>query len=223
MLTVHHLEHSRSQRILWLLEELGVSYEIQRYARDPKTRLAPQSLKAVHPLGKSPVITEDGTTVAETGAIIEYLLDRHAAGRFRPAPDTPEFQQYRYWLHAAEGSVMPLLVMKLVFGATTQKPVPFFIRPITRAVAGQVGKAFIDPGIEACLQLMEQTLGEHEWFAGDELTGADFIMSFPVEAATVRAAQAGEYPNLHAFLDRLRARPAYQAALERGGPYEIMG
>ncbi len=223
MLIVHHLEHSRSQRVLWLLEELGVEYEIRQYARDAKSRLAPAALKAVHPLGKSPVITDGGRTIAETGAIIEYLLDRYGGGRLRPAPDSDDYLQYRYWLHAAEGSIMPLLVMKLVFNATTTRPVPFFIRPITRAVAGQVGKAYLDPGIADALGLMEKTLGEQAWFAGAEFSGADIMMSFPVQAAFVRTATPAEYPRLHAFRERIEARPAYQAALEKGGPYELMG
>lgn len=223
MLIVHHLEHSRSQRVLWLLEELGLDYQIRHYARDAKTRLAPPELKAVHPLGKSPVITDGTNTVAETGAIIEYVLDRHAAGRLRPAADTAEFLQYRYWLHAAEGSIMPLLVMKLVFNATTVKPVPIFIRPITRAVAKQVGQAYLDPGIEAALTLMEKTLGDQPWFAGQEFSAADVMMSFPVQAAFVRSVKPADYPNLHAFKERIEARPAYVAALEKGGPYDLMG
>lgn len=223
MLIVHHLEHSRSQRILWLLEELQVDYEIQLYKRHPKTRLAPPELREVHPLGKSPVITDGDITVAETGAIVEYLLDTYGAGRMRPAAGTPEFLQYRYWLHSAEGTVMALMVMKLVFDATTRKPVPFFIRPLTKAVAEQVGKAYINPGIRANLDLMEATLRDSEWFAGSELTGADIMLSFPVEAAFVRSVRPAEYPKLHAFVQRVHARPAYQVALERGGPYELMG
>ena len=223
MLTVHHLEHSRSQRVLWLLEELEVEYEIRHYARDRKTRLAPSELKTVHPLGKSPVITDGSRTIAETGAIIEYLLDEYGDGRLRPATDTSEFLDYRYWLHAAEGSIMPLLVMQLVFNATTEKPVPFFIRPITGAVAKQVGRAYINPGISAALGLMESTLADQDWFAGDSLSGADIMLSFPVEAAFVRTAKPAEYPRLHAFMERYQARPAYRRALDRGGPYELMG
>ncbi len=223
MLTVHHLEHSRSQRVLWMLEELGVDYDIRAYARDAKTRLAPPELKAVHPLGKSPVITDGEHTIAETGAIIEYLLDTYGDGRLRPAPGSADYLQYRYWLHAAEGSIMPLLVMKLVFNATTEKPVPFFIRPITGAVAKQVGKAYIDPAIESAMALMEDTLSRQEWFAGDALTGADVMMSFPVQAAFVRSAKPADFPKLAAFLERVEARPAYRKALEKGGPYSLMG
>ncbi len=221
MIQVHHLEHSRSQRILWLLEELEVPYEVKRYGRDPKSQLAPPELKSVHPLGKSPVITDGERTLAESGAIVEYLVDTYGRGRFRPPEGTAAFERYRYWLHAAEGSVMPLLVMKLVFAKTTRPPVPFFVRPITRAVASEVERSYLEPGIRAHLAHMEQELADGGWFAGDELSGADFLMSFPVEAAASRVDFA-PYPRLRTFLDRIHARPAYQRALERGGPYRIL-
>jgi len=222
VIVVHHLENSRSQRILWFLEELGIPYEVRRYPRDKKSQLAPPELKQVHPLGKSPVITDGALTVAESGAIVEYLIDNYGKKKFRPAADTPEFFRYRYWMHAAEGSVMPLLVMKLVFLKTTQPPVPFFIRPLTRAVAAEVGRSYIDPSIQADLAYMERELGTSTWFAGDELTGADILMSFPVEGAASRI-DLGPFPKVRAFLDRVHARPAYQRALERGGPYKILG
>ena len=222
MITVHHLENSRSQRVLWLLEELGVPYDVKRYARDPKTMLAPKELEAVHPLGKSPVITDDDLTVAETGAIVEYLVDRYGGGRFVPARDTPEFLRYRYWMHAAEGSIMPLLVMTLVFTRIEGPPVPFFLRPITRAVSGQVKSSFLNPAIEKHLRQMEAELGKSEWFAGDQITGADFLMIFPVEAAASRFGLGG-YPRLQAYLERVHARAAYRRALERGGPYQLLG
>lgn len=221
MIRVHHLENSRSQRILWLLEELGVPYEVKRYARDPKSQLAPPDLTAVHPLGKSPVITDGDATVAESGAIVEYLIDTHGGGRLRPAAGTPELLRYRYWLHTCEGSVMPFLVMKLVFSKTTEPPVPFLVRPITKAVAAEVGRSYIEPGIRAHLAHMEHELATSTWFAGDELSGADVMMSFPVEAAASRI-DLTSYPKLAAFLERIHARPAYQRALERGGPYRIL-
>ena len=221
MLRVHHLENSRSQRILWLLEELAVPYEVKRYARDPKSQLAPPELTAVHPLGKSPVITDGDATIAESGAIVEYLVDTYGNGRLRPAAGTPEMLRYRYWLHACEGSMMPLLVMKLVFSKTTGPPVPFLVRPITKAVAAEVGRSYIDPGITAQLAHMERELGTSTWFAGEEPSGADVMMSFPVEAAASRI-DLGPYPKLAAFLQRIHARPAYQRALERGGPYRIL-
>jgi glutathione S-transferase len=221
MIRVHHLENSRSQRILWLLEEMGLEYEVKRYARDPKTQLAPPELEAIHPLGRSPVITDGDVTVAESGAIVEYLIDTYGKGRFRPAAGTPEFLRYRYWVHAAEGSLMPFLVMKLVFMKTTQPPVPFFVRPLTKAVAAEVGRSYIDPGILANLALMERELGTSTWFAGNELTGADILVSFPVEGAASRI-DLGPYPKLRSFLERIESRPAYKKALERGGPYRIL-
>lgn len=223
MITVHHLENSRSQRILWLLEELGAQYEVRRYERDKTTSLAPPELLAVHPLGKSPVISDDGLTVAETGAIVEYLIEKHGGGRLVPPEGTPERLRYRYWMHAAEGSVMPLLVMQLVFSRIEGPPVPFFIRPISRLISQQVKKSYIEPSLDKNLAHMEAELGKSTWFAGEELTGADVMMSFPAEAAAVRADLSKGYPKLRAFLDRVHARPAYVKALERGGPYQLLG
>jgi glutathione S-transferase len=222
MLTVHHLENSRSQRILWLLEELQCPYEVKRYARDPRTRLAPAALKEVHPLGKSPVITDDGITVAETGAIIEYILETYGSGRLVPAPGSAERRAYSYWMHAAEGSVMPLLVIRILFEMTTRAPVPWLLRPVTRLVASQVTGNYIDPAMRTSLDLMENALADQPWFAGAEFTAADIMISFPVEAAAARTMPAGAYPGLRAFLARIHAREAYQRALKRGGPYEMM-
>ena len=221
MLIVHHLENSRSQRVLWLLEELGVPYEVKRYARDKKTMLAPPELRAVHPLGKSPVVTDDGVVIAESGAIVEYLIERYGAGRFVPAAGSPERLRYTYWLHYAEGSAMPPLLLKLVFEKMKSGPVPFFVRPLVRAVANKVLDMFVDPQLKLHLGYMESELGKSPWFAGEELTGADIQMSFPLEAAASRAS-ATPMPNITAFLERVHARPAYQRALERGGPYELL-
>lgn len=221
MITVHHLENSRSQRVLWLLEELGLPYDVVRYERDPQTSLAPAALRAVHPLGKSPVVTDDGTVVAETGAIVEYLLDRFGEGRLRPAAGTPERLRYTYWLHMAEGTAMPLLVMTLVFNRV-ETAAPWLVRPVARAIASQVRSSYIGPSLDAVLRLMEAELARSAWFAGEELTGADVMMIFPVEAAAARADLGGDYPRLQAFLDRVHARPAYQAALARGGPYTLL-
>jgi glutathione S-transferase len=223
MLTVHHLNNSRSQRVLWLLEELGVPYEIQRYQRDSRTMLAPSSLKKVHPLGKSPVITDGDATVAESGAIIEYLLERHGQGRLAPAPGTAEHLRYTYWLHYAEGSAMPPLVMKLVFLRLKTAPMPFFVKPFARAIADQVLRGFIEPQIRLHLGFIEQELARSTWFAGEAFTAADIQMSFPIEAAAVRGGLGAEFPRLQAFLERIRARPAYQRALEKGGPFELLG
>jgi glutathione S-transferase len=221
MVTVHHLNNSRSQRILWLLEELGIEYELKRYERDAKTMLAPASLKAVHPLGKSPVITDGDSTVAESGAIIEYLIERYGEGRFIPKAGTPERLRYTYWLHFAEGSAMPLLVLKFVLGEVKKKA-PLVVRPVAKLIANGVGSAYIDPNLGRQLDYIEAELGKSTWFAGDELTGADIQMSFPIEGAFARADGQGQgKPRMKAFLDRIRSRPAYKKALERGGPYDL--
>ena len=224
MITVHHLETSRSQRVLWLLEELGVPYEIKRYARDPKTRLAPPELKKVHPLGKSPVITDQGETIAESGAIIEYLVERYGSrvqgdlAHLQPVPGTPEHRQARFWMHYAEGSLMNWLVMKLVFMSIPTQPMPFFVKPIAKQLCAQVQARLIDPNVTTALDFMESHLASHVWFAGDHLSMADFQMSFAVEAALSRSGRAGDLPKLAAFKARMNARPAYQRALAKGGP-----
>jgi glutathione S-transferase len=219
MITVHHLENSRSQRVLWLLEELRLPYEVQRYARDKKTSLAPPELAAVHPLGKSPVITDGKVTVAETGAIVEYLVEQ-AGDALRPTPGSAEHRRYTYWLHFAEGSAMPPLVMALVFNRIKTAPMPFFARPIAKAIADNVLDSFVRPNIAAQLDFMEAELAQHAWFTGRSITAADVMMSFPLEAAAA-AKQLGSRPNLSAFLERIHERPAYRRALERGGPYAL--
>jgi len=224
LLTVHHLNNSRSQRILWLLEELGVPYQVKRYQRDAKTMLAPRELRAIHPLGKSPLITDQTPageiTVAESGAIVEYLLDTYGKGRLAPAPGTPEFLRYRFWLHYAEGSLMPLLVMKLVIGVAGKKA-PLLIRPLAKAVVGGIDKAFVGPQLKLHLSYVESELAKHSWLAGEAFSAADVQMSFPLEAASARAGGAG-HARIGAFLQRIHARPAYQRALQQGGPYELM-
>ena len=226
MIIVHHLNNSRSQRVLWLLEELGLEYEIRRYQRNPKTMLAPPELRAVHPLGKSPVITDGDLTLAESGAIIEYLTGKYG-GRSSlpslvPAAGTPERIRYTYWLHYAEGSMMPPLLMKLVFDRLARDPMPMFIRPIARIIAGRARSSFIDPQIARHLDYMEAELGKHAWFAGAEFSAADIQMSFPLEAASARAGLDASRPKLWAFLQRIHERPAYLRALEKGGKYELL-
>jgi glutathione S-transferase len=216
------LNNSRSQRILWLLEELGIEYEIKRYERDPKTMLAPASLRKVHPLGKSPVITDGALTLAESGAIIEYLVERYGSGRLIPALGTPDRLRYTYWLHYAEGSAMPPLLLKLVFDRIENEQMPFFVRPIAQAIAERVKSSFIEPQIAQHLDYLEAELGKSTWFAGNEFTAADIQMSFPLEAAAVRAGLNASRPQLMAFLDRIHTRPAYQRALDRGGAYELL-
>lgn len=219
MITVHHLNNSRSQRVLWLLEELGVPYEVRRYERDPKTMLAPPELRAVHPLGKSPVITDNGRVIAESGAIVEYLADRYGNGTLAPAHGSPERLRYSYWLHYAEGSLMPLLVMKLVL-SQIPKGAPALIRPIARGIVAGVSSRFLDPNLRLHVQYLEGELGRHEWFAGERFSAADVQMSFPVEALGARGDALP--PKLAAWLRRVQARPAYARALERGGPYALL-
>jgi glutathione S-transferase len=221
MIIVHHLNNSRSQRVLWLLEELGVAYEVQHYQRDAKTMLAPPALLAVHPLGKSPIIVDGAVTVAESGAVIEYLVDRYGGGRLIPPAGTPERLSYTYWLHYAEGSAMPPLLLKLVFDRVANGPVPWPISVVARHIAGTVQNSFIRPQLKRHLDYMEAALGAHTWFAGEEFTAADVQMSFPLEAAVSRAGLNASRPRLTAFLDRIHARDGYKRALERGGPYSF--
>lgn len=218
MLTVHHLENSRSQRVLWLLEELEVPYELVRYNRDPETLLAPPELKAVHPLGKSPVVTDDGEVIAETGAIIEHVLERYGRGRLTSPAGTADHRRVRYWLHYAEGSAMAPLLLKLVFGELGPRS-PAFVRPLVNAIAKRAQSGFIDPQVATHLNYIEGELAKAEWFAGDAFSAADIMMSFPLEAAADRAAARVGRPKLAAFLKRIHQRPAYRRALERGGPY----
>lgn len=223
MLTVHHLNNSRSQRVLWLLEELELPYEIVHYQRDPQTSLAPASLRAIHPLGKSPVVTtDDGLTLAESGAIIETLIERYGHGRLAPAAGSPQALRYRYWLHFAEGTAMSPLLLKLVFDRIETSKMPFFAKPIAKAISAKAKSAFINPNIASHLNYMEAELGKSEWFAGDEFTGADIQMSFVAEAAQARGGLDAKRPKLMAYLERIHARPAYKRALERGGPYALL-
>ncbi|AEF21387.1 MULTISPECIES: glutathione S-transferase family protein [Pseudomonas] len=218
MITVHHLNNSRSQRILWLLEELGVEYQIKRYERDPQTMLAPPELRAIHPLGKSPVVTDGELTLAESGAIIDYLANRYGP-HLLPAPESPERLRCTYWLHYAEGSAMSPLLLKLVFDKVESSPMPFFIKPIARGIAQKVKGAFVTPQLKLHLDYLEGELGKSTWFAGEAFSAADIQMSFPLEAAAARAGLDASRPRLMAFLERIHARPAYQRALEKGGEY----
>ncbi|MGH7813922.1 MAG: glutathione S-transferase family protein [Candidatus Binataceae bacterium] len=206
MITVHHLNDSRSQRVLWLLEELGVPYEIKRYARDPATRLAPAELRQVHPLGKSPVITDDGRAIAESGAIIDYIICRHSGGRLQPAVNSPAYDEYVHWLHYAEGSAaLPLMLL------------------LYTMMLGDGGKPLqprIDAELENHLGYIDQSLKGREFLVGGNLTGADIQMSFIAEVAGAFGKRAA-YPNLDAWIKRLHQRPAYRAAMEKGGGYSL--
>jgi glutathione S-transferase len=204
MIVVHHLENSRSQRILWLLEELGLDYRVRRYERDPKTMLAPRALRDVHPLGKAPVIDDDGIIVAETGAIVEYLIEK-ASGRLGPPPRREDVLRYRQFLHYAEGSMMPPLFAMLVINRL--------------GLLGRPARAPIQKMLDGHLDWLEGELAARDWFAGERFTAADVMMSFPLEAARARAGLDERRPNLTDWLERIHARPAYGAALQKGGPY----
>lgn len=219
MIVVHHLNNSRSQRILWMLEEAGIDFEIKGYQRDPQTNLAPPSLKQVHPLGKSPVITDGDITVAESGAILEYLANQYAP-QLRPDPKTEAGRQATYWLHFAEGSMMPPLVARLVFEKIKQKAKPFFIKVIAKKIASKAMDSYYGPNIKANFEFVEAHLKKHTWFAGDEISIADFQMSFPLEAAVARGT-ASQYPAICEFVKRIQSRPAYVQALAKGGEYEF--
>lgn len=217
-LVVHHLNNSRSQRVLWLLEELALPYEVERYQRDSNTMLAPPSLRRVHPLGKSPLVTDGERVLAESGAIIEYLADRYGAGSIAPVLTAPERLRYIYWLHYAEGSMMPLLLLTLIFDRVENAKLPFFAKPISKRISSDVHRRFIDPQLKLHLDYVEGELAKQPWFAGESFSGADIQMSFPIEAASSRGG-LGDRPQLRAWLERIHARPAYRRALERGGPY----
>jgi glutathione S-transferase len=223
MIVVHHLNNSRSQRVLWLLEELQLPYEVRRYERDARTMLAPAELRAVHPLGKSPVITDGELTLAESGAILEYLADRYGAGRLAPLAGTAERTRFSYWMHYAEGSLMPPLLLKLIFDRVGSAPMPFFVKPVARGIADKVRNTFVLPNIRTHLDYLEQELKTRDWFAGAAFSAADVQMSFPLEAAKARAGLDEQRPRLLDWLRRVHARPAYHRAIERGGPYEILG
>ena len=220
MIILHHLEHSRSQRILWLLEELGVNYEIRYYERDPKTNLAPEALREVHPLGKSPVITDGELVLAESAVIVEYLARTYGDGNWAPAVDDPGYWNFSYWMHYAEGSLMPPLLLKLVF-TKVSTDAPFLIRPIAAGIAGQVNKKFIGKQIKTHFDYVNDYLGQHQWFAGEAISAADIQMSFPLEAALARDTIGDRHSHIVEYVKRFQSRPAYQRALEAGGEYDF--
>lgn len=215
MIIVHYLEKSRAHRALWLLEELGLDYEVKTYRRTGDYR-APESLKAVHPLGKSPVIEDDGRIVAESGAITEYLVEKYGGESLRPAAGTEERLRYTYWMHYAEGSAMPLLVMKLIFSRLPAQ-MPFFLRPVARMISGGVNSRLIDPQLADHLALWKAELARDGYFAGRAFSAADIAMSFPVEAGLTRIADGQDVSVLRRWLEAIRARPAYRRAIARGG------
>jgi len=215
--TIHHLNNSRSQRVLWLLEELGFAYQIKSYQRDPVTMLAPQELKNVHPLGKSPVLEHEGKVIAETGAIFDYILNIYGNGPLNPDFSTNEGLAMNHWIHYAEGSAMPPLLMKLVFDRLPEKA-GGLVRPIVRKVRDKAIQTFIGPQIASHIKYWSDALSKNEWFAGSEFTAADIMMSFPLEALTMRSPDTVP-PVIQDFVKKIHARPAYQTALSKGGEY----
>jgi glutathione S-transferase len=222
MIRLHHLNNSRSQRILWLLEELQQPYELVTYERDSVTLLAPDNLKKVHPLGKAPVLEDNGQVFAESAVIIEYLVSRYGEGKFSPEQTSDEYWTCRYWLHYAEGSLMPFLLLTLIMSKLKGNAIPFVIRPIARGIADKVLTSFVKPNLDRHLGWIEKHLTNRIWFAGDEPTMADFQMSFPLEAALKRAALDGQYPAISGWLKRVHARPAWKQAEAKGGKLEIL-
>lgn len=219
MVVVHHLNLSRSQRIVWLLEELALPYEVKRYERDPATLLAPAALRAVHPLGKSPVITDGELTLAESGAILEYLVER-AGSPLAPAVGSPDRARYLYWMHYAEGSLMPPLLVKLIFERLGKARVPFFIKPIMRRIAAQGQAAVTAPQLKRHAEFIESELAARPWFAGDAFSAADIQMSYPLQVLEGRVGIAGQ-PRIQAWLRRIQDRPAYQRAQQRSGEFGV--
>lgn len=218
MLTLHHLNNSRSQRILWLLEELNVDYKLVTYQRDAKTNLAPSELKAIHPLGRAPILTTEQGALAESGAIIEYIIREYAKDGFIPPTDPAMFQQYLFWLHFAEGSLMPPMVAQLVMNKARAKAAPFFIKPIVTKLVDGIMDAYYGPNLQQSLRYVETYLANHSWFAGDHPTAADVQMIFPLESL-VATGNADQLPHIKAYVERVHARPAYQNALAKGGTY----
>ena len=218
MLTVHHLNNSRSQRVLWLLEELEVPYEIVKYERDPKTNLAPPELQKIHPLGKSPVVTDDGNTLAESAVILEYIVEKYGKGRLVPAASTPEYRRYRYYMHYAEGSLMPFLLLRLIVSKI--RKAPFLVRPIAGKIADQLDSAFVGPNLKRHVAFIAGELARSPYFAGNEFSAADIQMSFPLEAIAARFPDPPE--KITSWVKQVHERPAYKRALERGGPYDMV-
>ena len=204
MIEVHHLNNSRSQRVLWLLEELGLPYEIVKYQRDATTNLAPESLKAIHPLGKSPVIKDGPNVVIESGAILEYIVRKHGKGRLAPAETSPDWPRYLQFMHYAEGSAMLPVMLKLYLSRIGDAGAPLAPR-VTSEIENHFG-------------YLDRELGRNDWFVGKELSAADINLSFPIQACRLLHG-LDKFPNLARFLDRVHARPAYKRGLEKGGPY----
>ena len=226
MITVYHLNNSRSQRILWMLEELNLEYEVIRYERDLKTMQGPESLREVHPLGKAPIITDDisgeAIVLVESGAIIEYLMQNYGKNSSLIIPKTgsQQEQDYRYWLHFSEGSLMSPLLLRLIFHRIKTTPVPFFVKPITKAIANKVLSEFVNPNIERLLDFIDTSLKGKQWFLGDQLSGADIQMSYPLEVGVADGLIEDHYPEIQSYVERIHLQSSYQHALLKGGKYD---
>lgn len=216
MLTLHHLEYSQSYRVLWLLEELGTDYELKRYERDKTTRLAPADYKAISPLGTSPVITDGELSLAETSAIFDYILDQHPDSELRPAPSSSARTDYLFWFHAAQGSMMPMMLMSIVFQMLETRS-PGLIRPLIKLVLGKASSSMVKPRIKLLLDKAEQDLAATGWFAGDALSAADMMLSYPLESAHTKGLLKDNYPNCQAWVERIKQVPSYQSAKQKDG------
>jgi len=219
MITLHYLENSRAQRILWLLEELQLDYKLALYHRNKITMLAPSELKAIHPLGKSPILTDGDLVLIESAAIIDYLIDTYAKGKLKPKAKTQEYLNYQQFMHYAEASLMPFLLLSLIFNKIKDSPMPFFAKPIAKLIANKTLTSFVAPNIATHLEFLENHLADNTWFAGEKMSGADFMMSFPIEGAASRLGYEENYPNLKRYIDQIHALPSYQRALDKGLPY----
>lgn len=219
MLTLHHLENSQSIRILWLLEELEAKYEIKHYKRSGPQTLAPEEFKNLHVIGTSPIISDGELVLPETGAIIDYILDKYPNNQLRPSASSPLRTRYLYWNHATQASFMPLLLEALIFKRMVSKS-PFFIRPLVSLLVNKVRDNYLWVRYRRHLSFLEQELTHSQWLAGDTLTSADIVMGYCLEVAQVRTGIGQQYPNIEAYINRFRARPAYQAALKKGGNFK---
>jgi glutathione S-transferase len=211
MITLHHLEYSQSFRVLWLLEELGIEYDLKKYDRDPDTLLAPAEYKSLSPTGAAPVITDGELVLAETNAILDYILDQYPDDSLRPPPGSPDRARHLFWFHAAQGSLMPIMLMDSIFRIIHDR-VPFFLRPLVGAIMGKASDGFIRPRADALWDIAEEHLAEKEWFGGSDLTIADIALSYPVESADARGFLGEAYPHCSAWLQRIHDRPAFQSA-----------
>jgi len=216
MITLHHLEYSQSYRVLWLLEALGADYELKLYERDKTTRMAPAEYKAVSPLGTAPVITDGDLKLAETGAIFDYILDQYQESSLRPAANTAARTDYLFWLHAAQGSLMPMLLMSVVFQMLVTRS-PGVIRPLIKMVLGKAASAMVNPRVTLLLDKAEADLAASGWFAGESMTAADMMLSYPIESAQSKGLLKGKYPNCEAWVERIKQEASYQAAKEKDG------